>query len=135
MKLSLRAIPIAIGRSNLMIPAKGYFFLLITMVLLAGCGNNEEKKVSIPDNILPREKMAQVITDIHIAEAEMNLHSLPDSTSKTPISFRKIFEKDSITKQQYEESLTFYIDHPELLDKVYEEVLNEMSKMQGQAEK
>ena len=75
--------------------------------------------------------MARVFTDIHLAEAEANLHSMPDSAKKVPINFQKIFEKDTITKLQYEESLTFYIDHPELLNKVYEEVVNELSKMQG----
>ena len=101
-------------------------------IFLLACGE-EQKQVAIPDNILPKEKMSQIIADIHIAEAEANLRTLPDSSSKETISFQKIFEKDSITKQQYEESLSFYIDNPELLNEVYEEVLNDLSKMQGTA--
>ena len=77
--------------------------------------------------------MAQVITDIHLAEAEANVRTFPDSSSKEKLSFDKIFEKHSITKKQYEESLSFYIDNPEILDTVYENVLNELSKMQGEA--
>jgi Na+/phosphate symporter len=103
-------------------------------VLCTSCGT-EEKQTEIPPNILPKEKMVQVITDVHIAEAEANLRTLPDSTSKETISFQKIFEKNSISKQQYEESLTFYVDHPKLLNEIYEEVLNELSKMQGAAAK
>ncbi len=74
--------------------------------------------------------MSQVVTDIHLAEAQANLTAKPDTTKEEP-SFQKIFEKDSITKQQYEESLSFYIDHPELLEKVYQQSLNELSKMQS----
>lgn len=102
-------------------------------ILIFSCGE-EKKQLSVPDNILPKEKMAQVITDIHLAEAEANLRTLPDSSSKDTIGFQKIFEKDSISKQQYEESLSFYIEHPELLDSVYVQVLNELSKMQAEKE-
>ena len=96
--------------------------------------------MTIPSNILPKEKMAQVITDIHLAEAEINLNSpapsLPseqgDTISKIPIGFEKIFEKNRITKSQYDTSITFYIAHPELLDTIYVQVINELSKMQSE---
>jgi len=106
--------------------------ILALSVLILSCGE-EKKSIAIPENILSKEKMAQVITDIHLAEAQASLRSLPDTTSKGSISFQKIFDKDSISKQQYEESLSFYIEHPEMLDSVYAQVLNELSKMQGQA--
>jgi len=79
--------------------------------------------------------MAEVITDIHLAEAEASIRTFPDTTSKEKLSFQKIFNKHSITKKQYEESLSFYIDNPEILDKVYVNVLNELSKMQGEVVK
>ena len=79
--------------------------------------------------------MAQVIADIHLAEAEVNIHMLPDSSSDKKLSFQKIFEKHAITKQQYEKSLSFYVNRPEMLDEIYESVLNELSKMQGETGK
>ena len=109
------------------------FSLLLTSSLFS-CGE-KEKTVAIPSGILPQEKMAAVLTDIHIAEAEANLGAPPDSALKTPISFHKIFEKDSVSKKQYEESLSFYVDHPELLDSIYTHVLNQLDKMQGEASK
>lgn len=108
------------------------FPFLFAVIALISCGE-KEATIEIPANILPKEKMVQVLTDVHLAEAEANLRTLPDSTSKEPIGFQKIFDKDSITKKQYEESLTFYIDHPVLLDSIYTQVLNELSKMQGNA--
>ncbi|MBI4946566.1 MAG: DUF4296 domain-containing protein [Bacteroidetes bacterium] len=101
-------------------------FLAITLsVALFSCG---QKAISIPPNVLPKGKMAQVLTDIHLAEAEANPNAFADSTQKATINFQQVFEKDTITKKQYEESLTFYIAHPELLNEVYEEVVNELSK-------
>lgn len=71
--------------------------------------------------------------DIHIAEAEADIIKLSDSSATDlDVSLgQKIFEKNKITKEQYEKSLSFYIDHPELLNEVYEKALNELSKMQG----
>lgn len=105
-------------------------YTLYLVFLLCSCGQETEK---IPSDILSKEKMAQVITDIHIAEAETHLLTFPDSSSNEKISFLKIFEKHHITKEQYETSLSFYIDHPEMLNEIYQKVLNELSKMQGKA--
>lgn len=111
-----------------------FYCILFTAycLLFFSCGH-KDKSVAIPTNILSKEKMARVITDVHLADAETNFHLLPDSTKKKPINFQKVFEKDTITKQQYEESLSFYMDHPELLNAVYEDVVNELSKMQSKA--
>lgn len=108
-------------------------FCLLAFVyclLTVSCGE-AEKQVAIPKNILPKDKMTQVLVDVHLAEAEASFRTLPDSTSKEPVNLQKTFSKNSITKQQFDESMTFYIDHPELLDSVYVQVLNELSKMQG----
>lgn len=74
--------------------------------------------------------MAKVLTDIHLAEAESNVKALPDSIPSKKLSFQKIFDKNNISKEQYEKSLKFYIDHPKLLGEVYDKVLIELSKMQ-----
>ncbi len=103
-------------------------FIALCLILFS-CGSAEEKKVVIPDVVLSKEKMAEVLTDIHIAEAEANLHPIAD-TAAVKSGFQKIFEKNKISKEQYEKSLSFYIEHPELLNEVYEKVLNELSRMQ-----
>ena len=99
-------------------------FSLLFICILFSCGE-QQKKITVPPDILPKEKMAQVIADIHIAEAEINLNTPPplpgepgDSLSKKRIRFENIFEKNQITKSQYDISIVFYIAHPELLDTV-----------------
>lgn len=99
-------------------------------LLLLSCGTAEQKPVVIPADVLPKEKMAEVITDIHIAEAKAGLEPYQDSAYAIT-SFEKIFEQNKITRAQYDSSLVFYIEHPELLDTIYGQVLNELSKMQA----
>ena len=108
-------------------------YTLFPLFLLFSCGESG-KTVTVPADVLPKEKMALVITDIHIAEAEASLKPYQDTTSEK-LNFQALFEKNKITKEQYEKSMAFYIDHPELLNEVYENVLNELSGMQGEAAK
>ena len=67
-------------------------FTVCCLLLFFSCGQ-DVKQVVIPDHILPKEKMAEVITDIHIAEAETNLRIQPDSALTEKSRFQKIFEK------------------------------------------
>ncbi len=108
--------------------------ILALIPFLFSCGE-EKKEVAIPADVLPKEKMAMVITDVHLAEASADLKTLPDSSSTEKIGFQKIYEKNQISKAQYDTSLSFYVNHPELLNEVYEMVLNELSKRQGEASK
>lgn len=103
------------------------------MGFLFAC-QGKEKTVSIPSTVLPREKMAQTLTDLHLAEAEATVF-MNDSTHRDSISFEKVFIKNKITKAQYDESISFYISHPELLNEIYQEVVNQLSKMQGESGK
>ena len=111
---------------------KRIYCLLLTAncLLVFSCGQ-KPTPIMIPANIIQKEKMACILTDIHLEEAKVKLRSLSDSAKKDSLNFKKIFAKDTITKQQYEESLNFYIDHPELLNNIYQEVVNELTKMQG----
>jgi hypothetical protein len=114
-----------------------YCLLLITFCLLVSSCRQKNKPLTIPSHILLTEKMTQVIADIHIAEAEINLNSPPplpesqkDSVLRNKIDFERIFAKNKITRVQYDSSLSFYIDHPELLDTIYVQVISELSKRQ-----
>jgi hypothetical protein len=107
-----------------------YLYTLFLAFALFSCGSPEIKSVDIPSDILPKDKMAIVILDIHLAEAEASMRTLPDSTSTEKLGYQKIFDKHQVTRAQYDASLTFYIEHPELLNEVYEIVLNDLSRMQ-----
>ncbi len=78
--------------------------------------------------------MVKVMVDVQLAEALIQNQSLNsnDSTKKIAASYyKKIFEKNAISEQQFRESFLYYSHHLELLNKVYEDVINELSKMQA----
>lgn len=100
---------------------------------LVSCGN--DNTVSIPDNVLSKEKMAKIMTDMHLLEASMNLNiSNAVATDQTPdmdSKVRSVFKKNNVTKEEYETSFVFYTAHTELLSEIYTEVLTDLSKLQA----
>lgn len=108
------------------------FTLIIACLLFFACSG--KKTLSIPENILPKEKMAGVLLDIHLLEATINLNSTnPDKLNPAnPNPNFDVLKKNNISKKQYDESFDFYTQHPELLIEAYQTVLNDLSKMQAE---
>ncbi len=108
-------------------------FVFICLVFVACSG---EKAVVIPDSVLSKEKMAEVMLDIHLMEASMNISGVNPNTidlagSKVPLNI-DVLKKHNLTKKQYDESFSFYSNHPELLSQVYQQILNDLSKLQAE---
>lgn len=106
-------------------------YYLLPFIFFASCSGND---IQIPENVLPKEKMVQILTDVQITEAAMLLQSNKGNISKTriPDYYQFIFKKHQITEKQFRESFTFYIGQVELMDNMYEEVINEISKRQAE---
>jgi hypothetical protein len=108
-------------------------FSISTLILtLLSCS---EKEVSIPDEIISREQMVQILADMHIADASINYKSLGDTTRlNSDIIYRQVFNKYSVTTEQYRESYEFYLGKPGLMNKMIDEVINELSRRQSEAQ-
>jgi hypothetical protein len=121
----------------------------ILLLLFVSCG---EEKVTekAPENLLEKEKMVQVLADVHLLEASLNLRSpsvirpmkiipnpnlepLPPEPvdSKSPLPYYDIFKKHGVTRAQYEETMKWYSAHPEELNLLYDEVIVELTKRQA----
>lgn len=105
---------------------------IILCSLLFSCA--EEVQKTIPKDVFSKEKMAAVLLDMHLMEANMSLNaynlSIP-ANNKIVIGF-DVFQKHKITKKQYNESFEYYSLNPEQLTEVYQLVLEELSKMQAE---
>ena len=106
--------------------------LIFACILFFSCA--DKKVIVIPETIFQKQKMAEVMLDLHIMEATMGLNiSNPDKVSVgNPIPNFDLLKKNNISKKQYEDSFYFYSQHPDLLNEVYQIVLNDLSKMQAQ---
>jgi hypothetical protein len=104
--------------------------ILIIYISLFSCF--EEKRQGIPDAILSKQKMAEVMMDVHLLEAAMNMNTYRfDSKTKGSFAEFDIFIKNKITKKIYDDSFEYYTLHPNQLTEIYQIVLENLSKMQA----
>ncbi|HET6224680.1 MAG TPA: DUF4296 domain-containing protein [Bacteroidia bacterium] len=105
------------------------FFILIALFMACS-----DESANIPANILSKEEMAAVLTDIHILEAAMSLNISSaiqtgnDNREETTLA---ILKKHNVTKEQYDETFRFYGEHLDLLGDIYKLVLNNLSELQA----
>lgn len=108
------------------------FFLCLSFFLFS-CSKKEEQ---IPAAIIPKEKMVQVMVDVHLAEARLQMNMAIDNNFITKQSYYKfIFQKYNITYADLTVSYNYYSAHPEVFSKIYDEVITELSKKQAEASK
>jgi hypothetical protein len=96
------------------------------VLMFFACGKKDQKIV-VPPSILSKEKMTDLIVQIHLAEAKANLNAAPDVPLNTKINFKEILDRNNLSPNQYDSSLTFYLNHATLFNEVYEAAINEMS--------
>jgi hypothetical protein len=110
--------------------------VIVLSALLLSASSCSEENQSIPSSVVTRDTMVMIFTDLHLLEG-LYIHnsvSENDSVKNTEAYRQGLFEKYSISKERFEESYNWYISNPELLDGIYSEVLNELSRMKAETE-
>lgn len=103
--------------------------LLICFFFFA-CSKSPETK--IPDTVLSKEKMAEVMLDIQLYESSMSISLFKEENVLLEIPKTNILKKHGLSKNQFDESFEFYSQHPEMFSEVYTIVLNDLSRMQAE---
>jgi hypothetical protein len=87
---------------------------------------------------LSRFKMQQLLFDIYLAESYSTFVPKDSALRKTEknldslaIFYQMIFKSHHITPRQFEESMSWYKEHPEELDSIYTRLIPEISKLDG----
>lgn len=100
-----------------------HIFVGILMLIVASCGQQ------VPNGIIAQQKMADVLIDVHLADAHMS--NLPlDSGRKVLASFYQgIFEKYRIDSASLVNSIQYYAEKPYLYSKIYDQVESRINAM------
>jgi len=102
------------------------FFILLW--LLFACA---EPKENIRQDILSENEFVVVLKDIHLAEANFELQKnkgMDKAKNKLSNSYTSICQKYNISEEKFKESLNFYAQNPEILEKIYTDVLEQLTK-------
>lgn len=105
------------------------------LCMIAACGN---KETEMPSDVIPQDKMMHVLMDIHLAEAGLRTENTfrADSLTQMTVNYYQfIFDKHQVTKEEFRRSFRFYTDNPEMMEKIYQKMIEEMSKKEAEINK
>jgi hypothetical protein len=109
------------------------FNILISLLLLIiACESPEDK----PEKIISEENMVSILIDIQILEAVYNIRLIheEDRNERMDRYYLEIFENHQTSIDLFNESYSYYQENPDLLDAIYEEVLEKLEALQTEAE-
>lgn len=107
-------------------------FILFIALLGASCNGILNSR---PSGTLSEKQMVDVLVDIHLTEASLKIGddtiARLNDTTQLRIRFAQIFLKHDISPDDFNNSLTYYLEHIEDLDKIYKEVINKLTALEA----
>ncbi len=102
-------------------------FLVFT-ILLAGCSKNEK----LPEYVIPNDEFVSIIVDIHLLDGMMNEVNIRREITRhdTINLYSEIFKNHGYTRAQFDSSIIYYTNDINKYDKIYNEVLNKLNRME-----
>ncbi len=108
---------------------KKIFKILFPALLIFHFSCKNEKK---EQNMFNPSKMVEIMTDIHIVEAILSDKQKNGikTDSFANIYYSEIFTKYKISKKQLDENLNYYTSNPLEFGKIYDSIIEKLSKSQ-----
>jgi hypothetical protein len=100
---------------------------ILSVILLFAAAACDDPPMPEPENLVDREKMVQMLADIHLADATFNSLRHRDSVIQESSSanfYYSILEKYDVQDSTYEQSFVFYASQPRKFEKMYREAMN-----------
>ncbi len=112
---------------------KTLFLLLLFPFVLFSCYEENTEQMNIDKSrVIPPEKMEPLLTDLFLVEGAVSYMA----DKGTPIDgyskkyFEEVLEKHEVTGEEFEESIRYYTYHIEKLDKLFENVIVNLSELE-----
>ncbi|OFY36905.1 MAG: hypothetical protein A2W91_00530 [Bacteroidetes bacterium GWF2_38_335] len=106
-----------------------WFITFCVIIFFIGCKSDGKKNV----DKIPDEKFIEVIIDLHLGDALLETGKFdPQDKKYHPDNFyAAILKKHNVTREEFDKTLDYFADYPGELMKIYDKVLEELSKKQG----
>lgn len=109
-------------------------YLLLIILFVSAC---KQEYPSAPSDVIQQQQMKLILMDMHMADAvaETKAQNGASEVQLTQQYNQQIFKLHNVTREQFVKSYHFYETNPKLLNKMYEEILVEMSKREAELSK
>lgn len=109
------------------------YFSFAVIIFSFGNISCNKKSGAQPKDLIAKDKMIDVLVDVHLAEASTEVRSItPQLIDHIAAErYQMVFSKYKITLDQFVDSYNYYLEHTEVLDEIYVEVVNRLSAIDG----
>lgn len=115
------------------------FLLLFPVIILLITGScTGRKKKTDNKNLIPEKELVPLLTDIYLADGLLTLPRIYSKYSALDsiTTYYEIIQKHGYTKEMLDRTMKYYfIRNPKGLNKIYDQVLGILSKMESRLEK
>lgn len=111
-----------------------FLYGLCVGVLLWLSANCRAADDAPPPNLISTEKMADILTDVHLNEVRISRLSLGSSDSATLVYTylqQQLMQKYELDTATYHASYTYYALHPDKMEDIYKQVVGNLQKKAG----
>ncbi len=107
-------------------------FVLLLITTLFSC--NKVKNSHVPADIIPEDKMVEIIVDVSIAESAINIQQRRGIAANKNVKkyFDEVFKKHNVKKEDFQKSFKYYSRDPKEMKKIYTEVIEDLSRKQSE---
>ncbi|MFD2571367.1 DUF4296 domain-containing protein [Spirosoma soli] len=102
--------------------------LLLGGWLMMACSPSDDQR---PDSLIPEERMAAILTEVHLAETRVSRLGLRSADSSNIVYKHlenQIFKKFQVDTASYRKSYIFYSSHPQQMETIYKQVTENLKK-------
>lgn len=107
-------------------------YIIIVFFVFIACKSDEKV---LPIGLIGEDQMVHLITDIELTQAFIKLRMAEADSINQTILYENVFEKHSVTKEEFNESLKYYTNTPGQLETIYNKVIVKLSERQAENQK
>ncbi len=100
---------------------------MTALVIVSACSTESNE----PEDLIPKEEMIKLLTEVHILEAKIKgLKIRPSDSAKVVYEHyeKLLFADFNITQEQYERSFNYYVDNTTEFKKIYDAVVDTLMR-------
>ncbi|RIV22522.1 DUF4296 domain-containing protein [Fibrisoma montanum] len=105
-----------------------FWVFLLAVWIGQACSTTEDTR---PKNLIPQERMAEILTEVHLAEARVGRLGIT-TTDSSNIVYRRlekgILKKYQVDTSAYTRSYVYYSSHPDKMEAIYKQVVDNLKE-------
>jgi len=106
---------------------------LLLLTIFSGCYKEHKLETVKPVNLIPQQKLTQIITDMQLIEAAVEYDKVHGKyhNQLEQEYYHVLFQRYQVNPEQIRESINYYTSEGDVMARIYDKVLSNLSQKQA----